>query len=87
MAGIAVLNLLTFILDGTLSHRRGKLFHTLTLNISLHCFSIDYAEAVEVVAQRSCLCSFPGSVQSQVGRGFEQSVLVEDVPAHEWNWN
>jgi len=30
-------------------------------------------------AQRSCGCPLPGSVQGQVGRGFEQPDLVEDV--------
>ena len=34
------------------------------------------------VAQRSCGCPLPGSVQGQVGRGFEQPDLVEGVPAH-----
>jgi len=37
---------------------------------------------VELVAQRSCGCPLPGSVQGQVGWGFEQPGLVEDVPAH-----
>jgi len=32
--------------------------------------------------QRSCGCPLPGSVQGQVGWGFEQSGLVEGVPAH-----
>ena len=27
-------------------------------------------------------CPIPGSVQGQVGWGFEQPGLVEDVPAH-----
>ena len=31
---------------------------------------------------RSCGCPIPGSVQGQVGRGFEQPGLVEGVPAH-----
>ena len=39
-------------------------------------------EALEQVAQRSCGCPVPGSVQGQVGRGFEQPGLVEVVPAH-----
>ena len=38
-------------------------------------------EALEQVAQRSCGCPIPGSVQSQAGRGFEEPDLVEDVPA------
>ena len=39
-------------------------------------------EALAQVAQRSCGCPLPGSVQGQVGRGFEQPGLVEGVPAH-----
>jgi len=39
-------------------------------------------EALARAAQRSCGCSFPGRVQGQVGRGFEQPGLVQDVPAH-----
>ena len=39
-------------------------------------------EALAQVAQRSCGCPIPGSVQGQVGhRGLEQAVLVEGVPA------
>ena len=34
------------------------------------------------VAQRSCGCLLPGSVQGQVGWSSEQPGLVEDVPAH-----
>ncbi|KAK4810947.1 hypothetical protein QYF61_013356 [Mycteria americana] len=34
-------------------------------------------ETLEQVAQRSCGCSIPGSVQGQVGWGFEQPDLVE----------
>jgi len=41
-------------------------------------------ETVEQVAQRSCGCPLPGSVQGQVGCGFEQPGLVEGVPAHGW---
>jgi len=37
---------------------------------------------VEQVAQRNCGCPIPGSVQDQVGWGFEQPGLVEGVPAH-----
>ena len=40
-------------------------------------------ETLEEVAQRSCRCPLPGSVLGQVGWGFEQSVLVKDVPAHD----
>jgi len=39
-------------------------------------------EALEQVAQRSCGCPLPGSVQGQAGWGFEQPGLVEGVPAH-----
>jgi len=38
-------------------------------------------EAVEQVAQRSCGCPLPGSVQGQAGWGFEQPGLVEGVSA------
>jgi len=34
------------------------------------------------VAQTSCGCSLPGSVQGQVGWGFEEPGLVEGVPAY-----
>ena len=40
------------------------------------------SETVEQVAQRSCGCPIPGNIQGQVGWGFEQPDLVEDVPAH-----
>ena len=39
-------------------------------------------EALAQVAQRGCGCPIPGSVQGQVGWGFEQPGLVEGVPAH-----
>jgi len=39
-------------------------------------------EALEQVAQGSCGCPLPGSVQGQVGWGFEQLGLVKCVPAH-----
>jgi len=39
-------------------------------------------EALAQDAQRSCACPLPGSVQGQVGRGFEHRGLVEGVPAH-----
>ena len=39
-------------------------------------------EALEQVAQRSCGHPLPGSVQDQVGWGFQQPTLVKDVPAH-----
>ena len=40
------------------------------------------SEALAQAAQRSCGFPLPGSVQSQVGWGFEQPVLAEGVPAH-----
>jgi len=39
-------------------------------------------EALEQVAQRSYGCPFPGSVQGQIGWGFEQPELVEGAPTH-----
>jgi len=39
-------------------------------------------EALEHLVQRSYGCPLPGSVQGQVGRGFEQRGLVAGVPAH-----
>jgi len=45
-------------------------------------------EALAQVAQRSCGCLLPCSVQGQAGWGFEQPGLEEGVPAHgrgEWN--
>jgi len=39
-------------------------------------------EALEQVAQRSCGCLLPGSVEGWVVWGFEQPGLVEVVPAH-----
>ena len=39
-------------------------------------------ETQDQVAQRSCACPNPGSVQGQVGRGFEQPGLVGDAPVH-----
>ena len=39
-------------------------------------------KTLEQVSQRNCGCSIPGSVQGQVGWGFEQPGIVEDVPAH-----
>ena len=37
---------------------------------------------LEQVTKRSCRCLTIGSVQGQVGQGFEQPGLVKDVPAH-----
>ena len=39
-------------------------------------------EALEQVAKWSCGYPLPGTVQGQVGWGFEQPDLVEDVSAH-----
>ena len=39
-------------------------------------------EALAQVAQRSCVCPLPGSVQGQVGLGLEQPGLVEYVVVH-----
>jgi len=36
-------------------------------------------ETQEKVAQRRCGCPLPGSVEGQIGQGFEQCVLVEGV--------
>ena len=44
-------------------------------------FFTEGGETLEEVAQRSSGCPIIGSVQGQVGRGFEQTDLVEDVPA------
>ena len=38
--------------------------------------------ALAQVAQRSCACPLPGSVQGQAGWGSEQPGLVEGVTAH-----
>ena len=45
-------------------------------------FCDEGGETWEQVAQRSCGCPITGSVQGQVGPGFEQPDLVKDVPAH-----
>jgi len=44
-------------------------------------------EALAQVAQRSCGCPLPGSVQSHTGWGFEQPGLVDRVPACGRGWN
>jgi len=44
----------------------------------LHNEGGESGEALEQVAQRSCGCPFPGSVQGQVGWSSEQPGLVED---------
>jgi len=40
-------------------------------------------EALEQVAQRSCGCPLPASVQGQVGWASEHPGLEEGVPAHD----
>ena len=49
------------------------------VNHFLYC---DGGEALEQVAQRSCGCPLPGSVQGQVGWGFGELDVVEGVPGH-----
>ena len=44
----------------------------------LHC---EGGEALPQVAQRGSGCPLPGSVQGQVGWGFDQPAVVEGVPA------
>jgi len=39
-------------------------------------------ETLEQVAQSSCGCPLPGSVQGQIGWRSEQPGLADDVPAH-----
>jgi len=39
-------------------------------------------ETPERVAQRGSRGSIPGNIEGQVGRGSEQPVLVECIPAH-----
>ena len=52
----------------------------------LHC---EGGETLEQVAQRSCGCPLPGSVQGHVGWGFKQPDLVEGIPPCPWQggWN
>jgi len=38
-------------------------------------------ETLAHVVQRGCRCPIPGNIQGQVGWGFEQPDLVEDVQA------
>jgi len=49
----------------------------------LHC---EGGEALAQVAQRSCGCSLPGSVQGQVGWGFEQPGVGEGVLPTAGGW-
>ena len=44
--------------------------------------AVDTLETLQQVAHRGCGCPIPGSVQTQVGRGFEEPDLVEDGPAY-----
>ena len=44
-----------------------------------HC---EGCEALAHVAQRSCGCPLPGSVQGQVGQGSEHPGLMQGGPAH-----
>jgi len=52
------------------------------LDIRKKKFFTEGGEALAQVAQRSCGCTLPGSVQGQVGQGFEHLGLGESVPAH-----
>jgi len=45
-------------------------------------FRLDIRKKLKQVAERSCGCPLPGSVQGQAGWGFEQPGLLEGVPAH-----
>ena len=48
----------------------------------------DSGEALEQVTQRSCGWSFPGNVQGQVGRGFEQPGPSRRCPSlQQGGWN
>ena len=51
------------------------------LDIRNTFFYKEGGEALAQVAQRSCGCPLRGSVQGQVGRGFEHPALVGGVPA------
>ncbi|KAK4806794.1 hypothetical protein QYF61_005590 [Mycteria americana] len=54
------------------------------LDIRKKFFYDEGGETGGQVVQRSCGCPIIGSVQGQVGWGFEPPDLVEDVPAHGW---
>jgi len=56
--------------EGTYRLDRRKILHS------------EGGEALEQAAQSSCGCPLPGSVQAQVGWGFEQPGILEGVPAH-----
>jgi len=51
-------------------------------NIRKKNFYPEGAEALEQIAQRNCGCPLPGSVQGQVGWGFEEPGCLDGVPAH-----
>jgi len=51
-------------------------------NFKTEILHYEGGEALAQVAQRRCGCPLPGSVQGQVGCGFEQPGVAEDVPAH-----
>ena len=57
-------------------------YNILTYRYSEEIFHHEGGESLAQVAQRSCGCPLPGSVQGQVGWSSEQRGLVEDVPAH-----
>ena len=48
---------------------------------------LQIGETLAQVAQRSCGCPLPGSVQGQVGWSSEQPGLVEGVPARVGGWH
>jgi len=52
------------------------------LDLRKNFFYHEGGEALAQVAQRGGRYPIPGNIQGQVGRGSEQSGLVEDVPPH-----
>jgi len=52
------------------------------LDIRKKFFTVRVVRHWNRFAQRSCGCPLPGSVQGQVGWGFEHPGLVEGVSAH-----
>lgn len=73
------------------SLKAGVLGSDVKLNVG-RCDAVDITkkfllwggEALEQDAQRDCGCPVPGSVQGEVGWGFEQPDLAEGVPAYDW---